>query len=486
MGASGVINRITAFFRKVHKTVANSVAARFFCSDDKVQKAISSSCTVSKAKRSEATRRLKQMRITTARKIEHNTFGAMYKRFVVGLYNAPSRVLATFFVSFAIYSFTVCAVRDYVLKMQSIEFDSIAAAAVILLVGVMLMLSDRTVAELIESSLFGRTVLVKLLGVRETVMKPGKRSSGVVVAFIAGTLAGVLTIWLSPLSVLICFICAVCAMLIFASPECGVTLLLLAAPFLSDTFLTAAVSFVFCSYVLKLLRFKRNLRLGGAGIAVLLLTVNVILCGICSAPFVSGLSEAFSLISMMLCFFLAMNLISTDKLVFCCMRAILTSCFFASLAIILLHFVPTLTLLGELDFITAPGMGASVYIAVGGIIFVQRVNVNYSFFSRLGALACSIVCCAALYFTQDVTAMMLFVIGAVLITVVTHPKTAVAFIAVGAASPLWWKLLDGTDFSALVSSYFSGADSLLRAASNGAVMDAAIAHFAGGIGYGDV
>ena len=384
--------KLRGVLQKIGNAISGSAPARLLTSGDVVNEKLARSVLLTGLSRSAAARWLRALRLSVAVKIEKKSVFAPFYTVVRGLLDASARVYGTYFITFALYTAAVFSTRLFALDMYDVRSEDPIIAGFMLLAGLMLMMSDRPVAELLRSSFFGRWFLVRVIGVRPVVMKSVKRSGGAWVAFMLGTVCGLLTAVCSPLFVLLWVVIAVFGILVLCAPECGVTLSLMAMPFLEDWQIGCVICFVLAGYLLKVLRFKRNFTLRAADILLLIFSAAIFISGIMAPSVVSGLSAASELLCGLACYFLAVNLIRSDKLVYCCMRSLqlgaVTYSVFALVLIFAPRFIGAEVIPSRLYDLVMPDRVPWVVLTAAVVLLVRQTVTENNFFRGLRSLIC--------------------------------------------------------------------------------------------------
>lgn len=167
------------------------------------------------------------------------------------------RVIGTFLLTFGVYA-AVVAVLISIFREKWVAGANLYSGLLFALLSIPLLISRGNISTALLYSRLGST-LCDFLGIRRESLHDDAFSGRVNVAFVLGVLAGMLTLWVSPVSIAAWFVVAVGVGVVFALPENGImalsVLLLLAGQ--TSQLWTLAITLV--SYFLKLLRGKRSL-----------------------------------------------------------------------------------------------------------------------------------------------------------------------------------------------------------------------------------
>ncbi len=481
--------KLRGVLQKIGNAISGSAPARLLTSGDVVNEKLARSVLLTGLSRSAAARWLRALRLSVAVKIEKKSVFAPFYTVVRGLLDASARVYGTYFITFALYTAAVFSTRLFALDMYDVRSEDPIIAGFMLLAGLMLMMSDRPVAELLRSSFFGRWFLVRVIGVRPVVMKSVKRSGGAWVAFMLGTVCGLLTAVCSPLFVLLWVVIAVFGILVLCAPECGVTLSLMAMPFLEDWQIGCVICFVLAGYLLKVLRFKRNFTLRAADILLLIFSAAIFISGIMAPSVVSGLSAASELLCGLACYFLAVNLIRSDKLVYCCMRSLqlgaVTYSVFALVLIFAPRFIGAEVIPSRLYDLVMPDRVPWVVLTAAVVLLVRQTVTENNFFRGLRSLICLAAVAVTLVKLAGPPAWVGALTGLALFCCCMSVFWLPVFAASAAAYPLWGRWTESWRLRLELAEFFYGQSATVRAEADSMLFLAGFSDKVAGAGLGD-
>lgn len=185
-------------------------------------------------------------------------------------------------------------------------------AAVVLLPALFLLFCGKPMSVFLGGSRLFCRIFSGILGMDEGALRDdgGETFTHGGIAFLAGTLAGVCTLFFAPHKVLLMLACAAFCLCIPAVPEMGLMAAVIGLPFMPLRYTAIPVAVALLGYVFKLIRLKRVFRFG---VPELFMTLTV---GIC---FLSALNTGdYFFLKRMLLFgtvwFLTLNLITTERL----------------------------------------------------------------------------------------------------------------------------------------------------------------------------
>ncbi|MBQ9085910.1 MAG: O-antigen ligase family protein [Clostridia bacterium] len=221
--------------------------------------------------------------------------------------------------SFGIYTVLVYFIRMLVPGLTESGFDFVMTGIGICIVSIPMMLSKDSVASAVGNSVIPRMLFSGGFGFREEHYEAPVRSHRTRgnVLVMAGLLFGALTLFIHPLSIIVLFVFLIALCVVFVTPEIGVLSTIFFLPFFSlldDSTIAFAVLVLVTgmSYLLKLLRGKRILRMELMDISVVAFTLLLFFSGTITAGGKKGYYEVLLSCSLMLGYFLVVNLMRTE------------------------------------------------------------------------------------------------------------------------------------------------------------------------------
>ncbi len=238
---------------------------------------------------------------------------------------ASLRSVGVLFITFGIYASAIFVLKRYISStLGASTADDVAVALVSFVIGLLLTcFGDKSILSSLGSSKITGTLLSEVLGVNNSTFERIPRSgngSAIGFGFLVGSLLGVTTLFTTPARSLLGFGFLLLMIAILNIPEFGLLLSVLTFSFVSTDYLAAFVAMSIFSFVLKCLRLKRNLRFGTSDAVFLMTYIAVFLASISSEGALAR-GEAYLLFFLGV-FFLAKNLICSEKLLSQAMNAL--------------------------------------------------------------------------------------------------------------------------------------------------------------------
>lgn len=243
----------------------------------------------------------------------------------------PLQYFGNFGLFFGVYTIIVYCIKFFIPGIEPAPVSHLLTGIFVAVPSIPLVFSRLGLANAVKSSVIGRAVFKHTFGFTEESFnkKNTTRSKGNIMLFF-GLLAGISTLVIHPLVIVIAIFALVFLALIAITPEIGVLLTIAIIPFLTfssapSTWLAVLVIITAFFYGIKLIRGKRIFKLEAVDIAVLLFGVLMLLSSLFS---VSGRASAISAtLSFVLLFgyFLLVNLMRTGAWIKRCILALITS-----------------------------------------------------------------------------------------------------------------------------------------------------------------
>lgn len=242
-----------------------------------------------------------------AHSVENSFISKRYNQTLSRLIYTPVSTFGAFFATLGIYFCLVYFVKLYGFDAETTDdISSLLIGGVIILLSLPLLLSRKPLVSALGSSVFVRNMLSSLIEL--DTYNGEKQHSAFGTALVAGSVLGVLSFFCGELKIIALIAAAVYLLLVFHSPEFGLLSVVLSFPLCQRRMLCTLISVAFASYIIKVLRGKRNLNMTTSNIFVLLL-------GLCFVFELFGGGEgAWFAACMAAAYLLAANLITTQKL----------------------------------------------------------------------------------------------------------------------------------------------------------------------------
>lgn len=304
--------------RYIYHLISASFVGRFFASYGACNAVVKGQRRKEKKRsRTRAARRY-TVRRALACAMEQNLLSRALRRMLTALTLCSLRTYGFFFTVAGAIWVSLYGVSLFVPLGSAIGWVHLVSGAISLLVGILLLFSDRSLgATLRQHSLVG-ALMLRVLGVPDDLIKEARErgTQHYLFASLLAFLVSALGLLASPPSLLMIAICLLLAMNVLSVPEAGLILALFFLPFSkllvgSDVLTFAFLALSIIGYVGKLLRGNRFLRVELQDIPVLLMIVSFFLSGYSVATDVWG--AAFFSLLLALSYLVAANAMSTPK-----------------------------------------------------------------------------------------------------------------------------------------------------------------------------
>lgn len=260
------------------------------------------------AKHKLKTRVSRTVKTKFALSVENSVISKKYKEILRRAVYTPVSTFGAFFATLGIYFCLVYFVKLYGFSAEQAEnIGVLLTGGVIIAASLPLLLCRKPLVKALSESVFIRNMLSGLIDLDSY---QGEKQHGAVgTALIIGSVLGVLSFFCGEAKILVLVVAVVYLLLVLHSPEIGLLSSVAVFPFCGKGLLSALVTVALVSYVFKVLRGKRNLRLNTANIFVLLL-------GLCFLfeLFGGGGGNAWFAMCAAALYLLAANLLNTQSL----------------------------------------------------------------------------------------------------------------------------------------------------------------------------
>ena len=303
-----IISTLDAAGARLHRAVSGSAFARGFCFADRLDEAKDKSLICRAVTSSKANHFFSKIKTAFARLVESSGIVGAYRRGINGILCSQVRDIGVFLLSFGLFSLISTLLKafmfDYVSDVTELSFICVDA---MLIISLPMLFSKRSVASKLSESAAFSSLLSGLLGISplalRTKLTPRAHSA---IALALGTVAGSLSFVFQPVNILWTVLLAIGAMTVLYSPESGLLLAIILLPFAPYTAVRIVATASAVSYLLKLLRGKRNMSISATDSVVLLFAAA------CICAF--GPGQAASLFAASLVYLLAVNLLRSSDL----------------------------------------------------------------------------------------------------------------------------------------------------------------------------
>lgn len=254
------------------------------------------------------------------------------QRMIRYLCSAPVNYYGNFLAFFGVYTCVVYFARLVITNLDNAGNDHLIIGVASIIVSLPLLFSRVSLATAVCRSVVGRLIFEGAFGVSEETFKKyavARNGRGNLMLFL-GLVFGVMTFFVHPLDIIQAVVVLALICLVAVTPEIGLLITIFALPFCSFTdsptlSLCALVLLTAFFYVIKLIRGKRVFKLELIDGAVLLFAILTYLASVFSAGGEDSKNAALVSCTLMLGYFLLVNLMRTEKWIKRCVAALVGS-----------------------------------------------------------------------------------------------------------------------------------------------------------------
>ncbi len=273
---------------------------------------------------------LHKVKSRCARGFEESTILGFVRRILDSMLSTWLKVWGLFLFSFALYGALAFVFRTFFIERgepaDDIDFGVIVTLVLMVIASVAMIASRQTLAQALLGSSLACFFLFDVVGIRREALEGRKGGAGRFnIAFIAGTVFGILSFFVKPVWLLIGIAVCIGAYLVLISPEFGVLAILTLLPFLPTMALVAAVIYTAFCYFLKLLCGKRSIRFDLLDGAVLIFMLFEIFGGLVAVSH-GSFRPMLVYTAFMAGYFLVVNLIRSKTWLKRCLIGAAASC----------------------------------------------------------------------------------------------------------------------------------------------------------------
>lgn len=310
------LNRLSEF---LYRQLRESVLGVVFSAYSTIEEKFHAGMFANLLKREKRGKLLNKVRYTVAKAFEKNSLLGLISGLLDYFLGCRLKVYGLFLLPFGIYASLIYVVKKYALYLETAGTEVLYLGIGTIVISLLLIPSKITLAASLESSAITRFVLSDTLGVRmENLSHRSNKHKGgsSILFFVAGVVAGILTLFVSPFHTIALVFALIALGLVFSYPEFGVLVMIFISPFISFLphpmlFLVGAVFLTVLSYVIKLIRGKRTFRLELIDVIVIIFMVLVVFGGLISATSSASLEPALIYACLMLAYLIVVNLMQT-------------------------------------------------------------------------------------------------------------------------------------------------------------------------------
>lgn len=269
-----------------------------------------------------------KMRSAIMRGFDSSPILAFIKRLNVRLLTLRMRQYGVMTFTFGLFSVLMYILGVYAFSEAYVGSEiSFAVGVIAVLISLPFMLSKKTLFECVSTGVFSKRIFEGLLGLRLEIDDNDIRHYGrSEIAFISGTLLGLSTFFVKVPVLLLSLLLILVICLVLNSPEGGLMLLVIGAPFVQVRYLAYFSMFAIFSYLLKALRGKRSFKIEFCDAAVLLYVIVVLFGGIFSVRPSVSFTYSVKLVSFILLYIVCVNVIVSGKWIKRMRNAFIFSC----------------------------------------------------------------------------------------------------------------------------------------------------------------
>ena len=295
---------------KLFELLKNGMFGYFFTSYDTANESYQK-----KVKRKNAVHSAAKAKRGVSKLIEKNILINLFPKIAEFLLRVSLRDYGLMMITMGFISAILYPVRQNILLLD-ISLELFVSGIAILVCAIPLLFSSRSLSSNLYNSKLCNKILFSLLGydeekMREVAEKPKWSSTNI--AFFAGLTLGILSYIVPPLKIIGICALAVLAYSTFRAPEIGAVVILAALPFVNSLVICICVVFVFFCYMIKYIIGKRTFKFEYFDLYVLLVAVYYTVRAFISTDIYSTVKESAVCISMMLAYFLFINLIRSKE-----------------------------------------------------------------------------------------------------------------------------------------------------------------------------
>ena len=277
-------------------------------------------------------------RVFLASKIETGFFINKARKIMKYFCSLSLGAYGYYFMFFGIYTAVVYLIKYFIPGLGEADIDYLIVGSVVATAALPMTFSKLSIAASVKKSVIGNMIFQGAFGLSDEsfhngIVKTSKRSN---IMMFLGLITGLLTLVIHPLHVLFVIFAIVVLCLVAASPEIGVLISIILVPLLSFTkyptvYLCTFILLTSFFYLLKVIRGKRLFKLELLDIFVFLFGFVIFCSGFFSAGKEASFSSAIVTCSLLLGYFLLVNLLRTKKWIKRCVFALVGSATVTSL-----------------------------------------------------------------------------------------------------------------------------------------------------------
>lgn len=422
----GYLNRFTAL---IYALFSEAIPGRFLSSPERLYK----DGVIGRVLYHDSSEKSKNRRAKIANTLENGAAARVVSKIGFSMLTMSINVYGVFFMFYGISSFLVNGAILFMTGEFRTGMGDVLPRAAIILCSLPFVVSKGTACSILRNGRFGRFLAFKYLCIPEDELKHDTRLGGTAYLLISSTLGlalGIPTYKLHLMYMPAIFLVLVSVFVILASPEAGVIIGITLIPFLqSESIYTLILIFIIAmtsiSYILKVMRGKRVVRISTAGIFVLLYVASLLISGLFNnigqKAVVETLVISFVLMGV---FFTSYNLMRSEKRVDVCLKVIVFSVVLISFSEILKFVYNGVS--GGLAYSLKNNLG---YAVSGSEIYIKYSSEVFGLLSAMSAPLIISKCFSQKRIYGVLSVILSFVCVLYGMTVNSTFETVVAFVA---------------------------------------------------------
>lgn len=269
---SAVLRALSRWSDRAAKRAKRSLIARLLCGYFPLEEKVSSSAAARLlSERGPVTSALSSLRGGICRVFSKSTLKNRFTALLSDLLYIRTRDVGIYLFSAGLYAVIEYLIIKYAVNGLELDVSVLYGGAAVMLVSLFFFSGKALVDTFIKNKVLSFAVY-DLMGADRNRLTSGEvRIKNASVALLLGMLTGALAFFVPPHTVVMYVVCAAVVCAVFFTPESGAVLILTLIPFLPLNALLALCGVTTVSYLLKVLRKKRELRFKVIDLAVVLL-----------------------------------------------------------------------------------------------------------------------------------------------------------------------------------------------------------------------
>lgn len=274
----------------------------------------------------------RKARAFLSRNFEDSYFLKKITKFVFSFKTMSIRAYGNFLMSFGIYTIIIYYVKMFVPSLTASDIGALIVGLISCIISLPMLFSKGTLVSSVGNSVFTRLLFAEAFGFRKEIFSEDKPKSKKHANFmiLLGMICGVFTLLVDPLIIPLSILTFVIIALVFSTPEIGVLLSIFLIPFFTffsnpTISLSILVLSTFLSYIFKIIRGKRIIKIELLDIFIIMFIVMLYFGGVISVGGRLSFLSALLSCSLMIGYFLVANLMRTQQWLNRCVIALISS-----------------------------------------------------------------------------------------------------------------------------------------------------------------